>query len=439
MKKNNSPLSQMGQRTEAPSISWLMEVALARPNLISLAAGFTDNPSLPVSSVRELLEDLLASPQAGQAALQYGTTMGDPELRQLTASQLCRQDIGKAPAKLPPEYAPERMIITNGSQQMLYMVTEAMCDPGDIVLVEDPTYFVYLGITQSHGLRCRGIRLMNDGIDLEHLEAVLNELKKSGDLRRVKMLYLVTYFQNPSGVTTCFAKKAAALKLLKKYERDAGHPIYLLEDAAYRDLRFGGEDIPTALTLPGAASRVIYAGTYSKPFATGLRVGFGILPEPLLTVVSRIKGNHDFGTANLLQQALKRAIIKGHYDKHLVALRQRYHCKAQIMTRAIEHYFPPEVRWEKPTGGLYVWPDLPVPAGKQSRLFKTALDQGVLYVPGELCFADDAARPKPLNQMRLSFGGALEKNIETGIERLGKAIASFLKKPASGSRKAARK
>ena len=151
-------------------------------------------------------------------------------------------------------YSPERLLITSGSQQLLYMTTEALCDEGDIVLVEDPTYFVYLGILQSRGLRARGVRLERDGLDLAHLEKVLTSLKRRGELRRVKMLYLVSYFQNPTGVTTSFEKKRGVLKLLKKFERAAGHPIYLLEDAAYRELRFAGQDVPSALTVPARRS-----------------------------------------------------------------------------------------------------------------------------------------------------------------------------------------
>ena len=214
-------LSRLGQRSEAPAISWLMQLALSRPQMISLAAGFTDNESLPVKETRELLNEILKSGKTAQAALQYGTTAGDPTLRELTAKDFRRKD---GAADSDPNYAADRMVITNGSQQMLYMVTEAMCDPGDIVLVEDPTYFVYLGILQSHGLGARGIRMQEDGIDLEHLEATLERLKKSGELKRVKMLYLVSYYQNPTGITTSFAKKVGALQLLRKYEKAAGHP-----------------------------------------------------------------------------------------------------------------------------------------------------------------------------------------------------------------------
>src|SRR5512140_588486 len=142
-----SSLSALGRRTEAPPISWLMALALARPKLISLAAGFTDNDSLPVHEVRDLLDELLSSRKVGQAALQYGTTAGDPTLRQLTAQRLKSLD---GPSRGQTLYSPNRTLITSGSQQMLYMTTEALCDPGDVVLVEDPTYFVYLGILQSH-------------------------------------------------------------------------------------------------------------------------------------------------------------------------------------------------------------------------------------------------------------------------------------------------
>jgi 2-aminoadipate transaminase len=417
-----SPLSGLGQRTKPPPISWLMQMALSRPNLISLAAGFTDHESLPVNEVRALLDGILRSRRSGQRALQYGSTQGDPTLRRLTAHYFMRLD-GLASSSA---HSPERMIITNGSQQMLYMATEALCDPGDIVLVEDPTYFVYLGILQSHGLRARGVRMENDGLHLAHLEIVLNALKKKGELRRVKALYLVSYFQNPTSITTSFEKKVAALKLLKRFERAAGHPIYLLEDAAYRELRFQGRDVKSALAVKGFQDRVIYAGTYSKPFATGTRVGFGILPEPVFGVVLSIKGNHDFGTSNLLQQLLARALASGQYAKHLANLRRRYARKVHAMRKAIQEFFPLGVEYFEPEGGLNFWARLPrkIQSGEKSKFFRTALAKNVVYVPGELCYADDSTRRKPNHEMRLSYGSATEKNIREGIKRLGEVLKS---------------
>ena len=398
-----------------------MHAALSRPKLISLAAGFTDNATLPTAFSRRLLNEILRSPKTAQPALQYGTTAGDPGLRHLTARHLQQLDGATA------TFSPERVLITGGSQQLLYMTLEALCDEGDIVLVEDPTYFVFLSILQSRGLRARGVKLERDGIDLAHLEQVLASLKKSGELRRVKALYLVSYFQNPTGATTRLAKKAAALALLKKFERAAGHPLYLLEDAAYRELRFVGDDVRSALTLPGAAARVIYTGTYSKPFATGIRVGFGVLPEPLFTAVERIKGNHDFGTASLLQHLLARALAAGLYDRHVARLKKRYAQKARVMKLALAEYFPPAVEIWEAGGGLYFWARLPkhLSTGAKSKVFAAALKSDVLYVPGELCYAEDPARRRPTHEMRLSFGSASAANIRAGIRRLGAVLRPF--------------
>ena len=440
----NSALSQLGQRTAPPAISWLMSLTLGQPKLISLAAGFTDNASLPVSEARELLDEILSGPRTGQPALQYGSTAGDALLRELTAKRLTELDERatvaavcdrrlapdatklRRPRPAATDISSDRLLITHGSQQLLYLLTEALCDPGDIVLVEDPTYFVYLGIAQSHGLRCRGVRLLPDGLDLAHLEQVLEELRRRGDLPRVKLLYLVTYYQNPTGYTTSHAKKAAALKLLRRYEKFAGHPLYLIEDAAYRELRFAGEEVPSALAAPGGADRVLYAGTFSKPFATGVRVGFGVLPEPIRTTATRIKGNHDFGTANLLQQLLARALATGAYERHLAELQRRYADKARVMTDAIRAHFPANVEWREPAGGLYVWARAPkrLRTGAKSRFFQTALKRNVLYVPGALCYANDPTRRQPDHEMRLSYGGASERDLAEGIKRLGTVLSA---------------
>jgi 2-aminoadipate transaminase len=412
----------MGRRTAEPPISWLMRIKLERPRLISLAAGFTDSSTLPVAGSRRLLNEMLGDVALGQAALQYGSTAGDDTLRKLTARRI-RQLDGN-PRGQAGSYEARRTVITHGSQQLLYMATEALCDPGDIVLVEDPTYFVYLGIMQSRGVAGRGVRMNHDGIDLGHLEQVLESLKRDGNLPRLKILYLVSYYQNPTSRSTSLQVKAGALELLRRYERAAGHPIYLMEDAAYRELGFAGSPSVSALSVKGAADRVIYMGTYSKPFATGARVGFGILPEELLTPVLRIKGNHDFGTSNLTQQLVSRALEHGLYEQNLSRVQRCYRAKAKAMTDAMGEHLPESAQWEQPEGGLNVWAALPrkVNTGMKSNFFKKVLDRNVLYVPGGLCYVDDPTRAKPSHEMRLSFGAASEVDIREGIRRLGQAI-----------------
>jgi 2-aminoadipate transaminase len=424
--KSDSMLSALGKRSEAPPISWLMSQALKQPNLISLAAGFTDNKTLPVAETREILNQLLASPSKAQSALQYGTAAGDERLREATASRLARLD-----SEPRENYSADNLIITNGSQQFLYMLTEALCDPGDIIIVEDPTYFVYLSIMQSHGIEARGVRMEPSGLSIESLEQTLKSLEKSGDLHRVKFLYSVTYFQNPTGITTSYEKKIKALKMLRTFEKKAGHPIYYVEDAAYRELSFPEFSPPaSALKQREHRDRLIYTSTYSKPYATGVRVGFGFLPRPLHTVVMRIKGNHDFGTAHLLQQILVAAIESNKYETHLAKIGRSYHRKGTAMLRAIQQYFPENVQIIPPNGGLCIWATLPqrIKTGPKSAFFKESVQQGVLFVPGEFAFANDPTRSKPRSSMRLSYGSGTKSQIQEGIKILGSLLHDRLSK-----------
>ena len=210
-------------------------------------------------------------------------------------------------------------MITGGSQQLLYMTLEALCDEGDIVLVEDPTYFVFLSILQSRGLRARGVRLERDGLDLAHLETVLQSAEKIRRTPPRQGALPRQLFSKPDRRHDQLREKMRHPEIAEKI-RARGRT----SDLPARRRRVsriaicqGRRTCQSALMVPGAADRVIYTGTYSKPYAPGARVGFGILPEPLFTAVQRIKGNHDFGTANLLQQLLAGALESGLYDQHV--------------------------------------------------------------------------------------------------------------------------
>jgi 2-aminoadipate transaminase len=186
--------------------------------------------------------------------------------------------------------------------------------------------------------------------------------------------------------------------------------------------------VPSALAAPRAADRVIYTGTYSKPFATGVRVGYGVLPQPVLRTVLRIKGNHDFGSSNLLQHLVAQLLTTGAYDRHLAELQKRYAHKARVMLEAMRQEFPPGVEFVAPAGGLYHWARVPnnLATGMKSRLFNTALENEVLYVPGQLCYAPDPTRPIPNHEMRLSFGAESEPKLQEGIRRLGAALRQLV-------------
>jgi 2-aminoadipate transaminase len=418
--------SALARRSVEPPISWLMKAALDRPGLISLAAGFTDHETLPVGEVDRITREILGRPKTARVALQYGSTIGLPQLRHEIARRWLEQD--RIGGRRPPVTGDD-VIVTNGSQQLLYLVTEVLCDPGDVVLVEDPTYFVYLGIVEALGIRATGFESTSS------LESKLGTLKRRRLLPRLKLLYLVTYFQNPTGGTWSLDAKRETLDIVKHYERAAGHPIYIVEDAAYRDLRFEGRDVPSFKTLDSRNERVAYTNTLTKPFATGIKIGYGILPPPLMRAVLHSKGNHDFGSSNFLQAILARALANGWYERHLPTIAAAYRRKRDVMVAAVDAAFDcatcarrgdrrTTCAYKKPHGGLYVWLELDprVKTGMQSGLFRRALDAGVLYVPGELCYCRDPARPVPRNRIRLSFGAPTIPQIKQGIRLLADAL-----------------
>jgi 2-aminoadipate transaminase len=413
MNHRSEPFSMLARRAADPPISWLMKLALDRPGLISLAAGFTDNETLPVSDVAEITRDLFADKKSSRQALQYGSTIGLPELRRQLLSHWRRQDHVSSRS-----LSDDDVIVTNGSQQLLHLVSETLCDSGDIVLMEDPTYFVFLGIVEALGIRPAGFT------DVVDLEKRLEALRRKRQLSRLKMLYLVTYYRNPTGHTWTLESKREALNLVKHYERAAGHKIYILEDAAYRDLRFEGDDVPSFKSLDTGNQRVIYANTLTKPFATGIKLGYGILPAEVMRTVLRLKGNQDFGSSNLLQTIMARVFAEGRYVRHLPTLASAYRAKRDVMCEAIRRWLPANVTFEKPGGGLYVWARLPEGerTGVDGALFRRAVKSGVLYVPGEMCYCRDETRPAPRNFMRLSYGSQNAAGIRRGIRLLGEAI-----------------
>lgn len=417
MRAANTPchFSALARRSSEPPISWLMKLALERRDLISLAVGFTDNETLPIAEVAQLTREVLARPNTARAALQYGTTLGLPQLRHEIWRWWERQDQVTPHAS---RLTSADLIVTTGSQQLLYLISEVLCDPGDIVLVEDPTYFVYLGIIEAMGIRALGFEALNG------LKSKIQTLKSRGLLPRLKMLYLVTYFQNPTGRTWTLEMKRETLAIVKHHERAAGHPIYLVEDAAYRDLRFEGADVPSFKLLDPGNQRVAYVNTLTKPFATGFKIGYGILPRALMRHVRRSKGNHDFGSSNFLQTVLARALAEGLYERHLPKIAAGYRAKCDAMVEELAEAFPKSARYEKPRGGLYVWVELPpqLKTGVHSRRFRHALQAGVLYVPGELCFCHDPSRKIPHNCMRLSFGAVPTEQIRKGVRLLATVL-----------------
>ena len=417
-----STLSRLSQSTVEAPISFLMREALARPELVSLAAGFVDQASLPLEETFRAVEGLLESSALGRAALQYSSTMGDAAVRDILLTRLLQADGVSSNSR-----SFEQVIMTAGSNELLYQLGLVLLDREDIVLCGAPSYFVFLGALQGIGARAHGLPVDHNGLIPEALEEVLQKAKATGDSDRIKALYLTTYFDNPSSITTSQKRREEIFEIVSRYNHQQ-HRLYIIEDAAYRDLRYFGEDIPSLFSLDLENKTVVYTSSFSKSFSPGLRVGWGVLPNDLVAPLSHHQGNMNFGAPHFSQQVIRQVIEGGDFDLHLAKLRLTYQKKLETMVSAAEEYLGDltEVSWLPAAGGLYIWLKLDgVDTGTEGPLFPKALEKGVLYVPGYYCYPTEGSPPAH-DQIRLSFGVQSVDRIKQGMQLLSDAIRETL-------------
>lgn len=404
-----SRLGEIARRSETV-ITRLMGDALADPELLSLAAGFTDNRVLPLKMIQSIVAEM--GDEGGREQLQYGMNRGRPGLIEATL-QWMRTYPGEAEIELDPS----NVLVTNGSQQGLYLLTQAICEPGDIVLVEDPTYFVYLELLRGMGIRAMALPSDSKGrFDFAACSALLDELESSGEFKRIRAVYVMGTFANPSTRSMALQTKLDLADFMRRRLR--GIPI--IEDMAYRDLYFEEpHPVPSLLSIPEWRDMpVVYAGTFTKPFATGLKVGFMATRErELLEVMGRIKGHQDFGTAHFNQAILQVALETGRYAHHLQSVRSHYLAKAVLLEQSLLDHGLRDCgwSWERPSGGLLLWAQAPegVDTRIGSAFHRASLKNKVLYVPGDLCFASGG----PWDFVRLSFGALSMEQIPEAARR----------------------
>jgi 2-aminoadipate transaminase len=408
-------LSQRASALPEQPINRLMAAALANPRLISLAAGFVDDATLPIDEVTGLLRQWTEDRDLARRSLQYGSAAGDPRLRAL----LLEQTPGAKAAGLTPEH----VVMTAGSNSLLHLVGEVLFDPGDFVLCAAPTYFVYLGLLQDLGVRAVGIASDREGMLPEALDERLRQLTAAGERPRVKAVYLIPYFDNPAATNMSAARREAIWQVIDRWSLE--QPLYLISDDAYQGLRYRGPDEPTMLGIGADPERTITCGTFSKTFSPGIRVGWGILPSGLVEPLLRKKSVVDFGSPYFNQVLMRKALEQGLIASHEKRLHAAYRQKLDAMLDALDQHLAPipGVRYERPDGGLYVWLHLPanVPATIDGRLWQACAEEGVLYVPGEFCYATEG-EPQDRCSMRLSFGVQSVPKIREGIELLGRAV-----------------
>ncbi len=375
---------------------------LGKPGIISFAGGFPDSAMFDVAGIRAASERVLAEEPG--AALQYGATEGYQPLRE----QLATFMQGKGVAGL----APERLIVTTGSQQALDLLGKTMIDPGDKVIVEGPTFLATIQCFRLYGAEVISAPVDGEGVQPEALERLIVE-------HRPKLVYLIPTFGNPSGATLSLERRKRVLELA------ARHQVLVVEDDPYGDLYFGEAPPASLLALsaqvPGSREWLAHCGSLSKVLSPGLRVGWLIAPPELLARAVMCKQFSDAHTSTFAQATAAQYLKSGAMPATLAHVRAVYAERAQAMGDALRAELGDAVEFVQPRGGLFLWVRLTGARGQErdaGALAKRAIDKGVAFVPGMPFFSQnpDAAT------LRLSFATADVAKIREGVARLGQAL-----------------
>ena len=365
-----------------------------RGSVISFAGGLPAPGLFPVERLREAADTVLT--ERGAEALQYGPTEGHAPLREWVADQLRVAGAGAVTA--------DNVLIVSGSQQALDLLGKIFLDPGDRVLVAAPTYMGALRAFDAYEPRYLSVPTDDEGVLPDALGAVLKE--------RPKLAYVIPNFDNPTGVTLSLERRQLLTELAGHY----GVPV--IEDNPYGELRFEGDALPHLVTLdPG----VIYCGTFSKIMVPGFRLAWIVAPPEVVTPLTRAKQAADLHTATFTQMIAHEVTRDGFMDAQVPRVRGYYKAQRDLMLRALDTYMPPEIRWTRPSGGMFLWGTLPEGLNASDIAYE-AVKQDVAYVPGETFFTDDAG----LNTLRLSYSVATPEEIDTGVKRLAQVFAGRL-------------
>jgi GntR family transcriptional regulator/MocR family aminotransferase len=355
--------------------------------------GFGDPRRFPVEEFYKAVKDVMR--RDGVAALEFGDMHGYGPLRATIAHVLASQGV---------QAHPTDVLITSGSQQALGLIAQILLKPGDVVLVESPTYDVALDLFRSQQLRLVGCPTDAFGMQVEQLEPLLQQ-------HHPKLIYTIPNFQNPTGACLSLPRRRQLIALADRYN------IPILEDDFVGDLRYEGRAQPALKALdPGG--RVIYVGTFSKLLMPGLRVGFLVAEGPIYDLLARLKRVNDLATSTLTQRALEMYVTVGRYQAHVRRSCQVYRRRRDAIVQAIGRHLPPEAQVVPPQGGLFAWLRLPEGASAL-RLLPLAAEEGVEYAPGPRFFPQPAEGERYL---RLNFATQTPEDIDEGIRRLGRAL-----------------
>ena len=396
--------AQRTQRMTSSAVRELLKLT-EKPDIISFAGGLPAPDVFPVEEFAAACNRVLH--EQGAQALQYGTTEGYWPLREMIARHTGRYGIS---------ITPDNVMITSGSQQALDLIGKVFINRGDRVLVEEPTYLGALQAWNAYGAEYVTVPMDEDGMIPEALEAAL----RSGP----KFIYVLPNFQNPTGVTLSYERRIKLIDLADRY----GVPI--IEDDPYGQLRYEGEHIKSVVALDnefrkngdsGYRGNVIYLSTFSKTLAPGIRLAWVVAPPDVIRKLVQAKQGADLHTSTFNQVVAYEVAHGGFLDRHILTIRNVYGERRNLMLDAMDEFFPREVSWTKPKGGLFLWGIMPEKLNSADVL-KRAIEQNVAFVPGAPFYATGGGS----NTMRINFSFATPEKMLAGIERLGKVLREMV-------------
>jgi len=379
-----------------------------KPEIISFAGGLPNPKAFPHAELRKISDYLLS--EKYETVLQYGITEGYNELREAILDRMKRYKV---------DVTLDNIIITTAAQQGLAALGIMILNQGDKIAV---SYTTFLGVLTVFSLMesvTVPISIDENGMNVDELENRLEENKKKGT--PIKIVYVVPSFQNPTGVTLSEQRRRRLVELAREYN------FFIIEDDPYSELRYSGDPIDMIISFDvpkGKEGNTIYIGTFSKTVAPGLRIGWAVGPESMIRKMAIAKQALDLCTDVFSQAIIAEYLKQGLMDDHNERIRNLYRHKRDVMLENMDKYFPAEVTWMRPDGGLYLWVILPKGIDTKE-LLRKAVEKKVAFIPGHV-FATDI---KIQNTLRLNFSCESDENIEEGIKRLGEVIAAELKKP----------